>query len=212
MPIGPSVPALLDAEGHEIVIPHEPEIRPMTAIKHVVLQSSLTNLEAAGHFARYASQASPELIQEIRTGLASAWSPIELAHAHYKACDALMLSSDELQHLGQRVGHKLQSTALVTSAKKVRDDDYDIWNAAGSMHRMWARMYQGGSVQVSKLGPKEKLLELRGFPLLCYRHYRHATLAVLTAAHAALGNQLLSVRIVGYREGRDEVQIRMNWG
>lgn len=194
------------------MIPHEREIQPLSAIKHVVLQSSLTNLEAAGHLERYTRHAPTGLIDEIRGGLASAWTPIALAHAHYKACDALTLSTEELAQLGQRVGDKLQSTALVTTAKKARDEDYDIWTAAGALHRMWGRMYQGGSVQVAKLGAKEKLIELRGFTLMCYRHYRHATLAVLTAANAALGNQLQSIQIEGYREGRDELQIRMTWG
>jgi hypothetical protein len=96
------------------------------------------------------------------------WTPIEIANAHYQACDELALSVDEVSAVGQRVGGQLQG-AFVSGAKKVRDRDFDLWSAIGPLHRVWARIYQVGSVQIVKLGPKEQLTELRGFPLARYR-------------------------------------------
>jgi hypothetical protein len=202
---------LLDSEGHEIIVPHERELRPVSAVKNVVLQSSLTQLEKFGLYQRYAERVEPGVIAEIRAGLASGWSPVKLAHAHYKGCDAMGVSSEELSQLGQRVGDKLQQTSLVSAAKKSRDLHDDGWHGTGALHRMWARLYQGGSVQVVKLGATDKLVELRGFGLTTYHYYRHGTLAVLTAANAALATRV-QVGIVGYREARDELQIRVTWG
>jgi hypothetical protein len=206
----PESPAL-DSEGHEILFPHEREIRPVTAVKNVLLQSSLVQLERIGLYERYSARVAPEVVAEIRAGLASGWSPVELAHAHYGACDAMALSAAELAQLGKSVGDKLQETSLISAAKKTRDIRHDGWSETGALHRMWARLYQGGSVQVVKVGPTDKIIELRSFGLTTYRYVRHASLAVFGAANAAIGTKLQSARIVSYREARDELQIRLTW-
>lgn len=195
----------------EIIIPHEREVRPTTAVKYALLHSSLKKLEELGFLHRYMQLADPQVVEQVRSGLPSAWAAIELAHAHYGACDELALSADELSRIGWWVGDSVQATMLVSTAKKTRAADFEVWSAVGQLHRMWARLYQGGSVQVVKLGPKKKLLEIKGFTLNRHRYFRHAQLAALAATYAAVGNQVDSVKIVHYHGATDELQIGISW-
>lgn len=201
----------IDLEPDAIVIPHEREIQPVSAVKHLVIQTSLAMLQRTGLFQRYRELIDPSVLQELQTALASAWAPIVLADAHYRACDDLGLTTEQLSALGQGVGVRLQETSLVTAAKKNRDSDFDLWNEVGSLHRMWARLYQGGSALIAKLGPKDLLIELRGFSLNRYRYHRYAQLASIGAAFTALGVQLESIKVASYSAANDETQIRVVW-
>lgn len=207
----PSLSMPEDLETNEIIVPHGADIHPVTAVKNVVLLSSLTQLENGGHLERYTELVDPEVLERVRSGLATEWAPIELAEAHYQACDGLGLNDDELAELGRRVGDRLQATTLVSSAKKVRELGFDHWEAGGSLYRMWARLYQGGSVQVVKVAARAKVLELVGFRLGRYRYYRNAQLFVIRAAHEALGAHLESVRNLSYNAVRDEMRVRIAW-
>ncbi len=198
-------------EGREIVIAHEREVRPCTAVRNVVIQSSLSQLQDAGYYERYLTLIDPDRLQALLSSFAPGWTPIELALAHYEACDKLGLTQEEHAKLGQRIGARLQETALVTAAKRSRDADFDLWNATGNLHRMWARLYQGGSCQVVKLGPKDKLVELRAFALSRYRYYRNAQLAGIGAAYEALGARLETLRVLSYNAARDELTFRFTW-
>lgn len=203
--------ASLTPEGREIVFPHERDIKPCTAVRNVVIQSSLAQLQDAGYYERYLKLIDPQRLQELLSSLAPGWTPIDLAHAHYGACDKLGLGQEEVQKLGQRIGSRLQETALVSAAKRNRDADFDLWTAAGALYRMWARLYQGGSCQVIKLGPKEKLVELRAFALSRHRYYRYAQLAGIGAAYEALGVKIETLKIVSYNPAHDELSFRLTW-
>jgi len=198
-------------DAREIVIPHERDIRPVTAIRNVVIQSSLAQLQGAGYYARYLRLMDPKVLEELTSSLAPGWTPIELAHAHYGACDKLELTQEEHMKLGQRIGSRLQETALVSGAKRNRDADFDVWTESGALHRMFARLYQGGSCQIVKLGPKDQLVEMRSFSLSRYRYYRHAQLAGMGAAYEALGVRFETLKIASYNPAREEVTFRLTW-
>jgi hypothetical protein len=195
----------------EVVIPHDPKAGPVSAVRNVLLQSSLGNLKASGYYDRYVQLIAPELLAQLLSSLGPGWIPVELASAHYEACENLMLSARELAKVGSQVGDRLQETALVSSAKKARDADFDLWEALSSLHRMWGRLYQGGSVQVVKLGAREKLLELRGFSLTRFHYFRQATLTAIGASYSALGPRMTSVRIQSYSPKTHEMVVRSSW-
>jgi hypothetical protein len=198
-------------EGREIIIPHEREIRPCTAVRNVVIQSSIAQLQDAGYYDRYLSIIDPQVLKDLLSSFSPGWTPIELAQAHYAACDKLELTQEEQAALGQRIGSRLQETVLVSAAKRTRDSAFDLWTATGQLHRMWARLYQGGSVQVVKLGPKDKLVELRAFSLSRYRYYRNAQLAGIGAAYEALGARVEWLKVVSYNLARDELTFHFSW-
>lgn len=199
------------AAEREIFIAHLPELQPVTAVKNVLLQVSIAQLKSSGLFEQYEALVDPAVPAQILASLALSWTPIELALAHYGACENMMLRSEQLSGIGGRVGDRLQETSFVSAAKKTQESQVDVWSEVGAMHRMWARQFQGGSVQVAKHGPNDMSLELRGFRLNKFRYYREAQLAAIGAAYRALGVGILPLKIAYYSASRDELAIRIRW-
>lgn len=199
------------AEGGEIRIAHAPHSRPVTAVKNVLLQASLARLKETGLYPRYAAIVAPGVPEQIESNLAMSWMPVEVAVAHYGACESMVLDAEQVTDVGTGVGERVKETQLVTSSKKTREEDTSNWDNMGSLYRIWARSFQGGSVQIVKLGAKDMLLEQRGFVLTQYRYYRQAQLAVLRSSFEAFGMQVTSLKTTSYSAARDEVAIRLTW-
>jgi hypothetical protein len=195
----------------EIVAPHTEPTQPVSEVKNVLLQASLQQLHVTGLHQRYLAHVDPGVPEQISTILAMSWAPVELAVAHYRACDALTLGNDVLGDLGARVGERMQETLLVSSAKKVPTGVSDVWASFGALHRMWPRHYRGGSVQVAKLSEYEMELELREFVLTTFRYFRQAQLAAIAKAFEAIGAHEPVVKVVQYSGARDELTLRITW-
>jgi hypothetical protein len=198
-------------QSREILIPHSPTVTPLTAVKNVFIQSSLAGLKANGYWDRYVRLIDPAVLAQLESSMGPGWIPLELVTPHYEACDGLALRTQELNQIGSQVGHRLQEAVLVSSAKRERAVDFDMWAVMLSLHRMWARLYQGGSVQVVKLGPREKLIETRGYSLFQFHYYRQTSLAAFGAAYSALGAQVTSVKIQSYNPKTHEMVVRTSW-
>lgn len=212
---GPRIPSHFTGvrfDTREIIIPHDRAAGPLRAVRNVLLQSSLAELRALGHYERYATLIDRKtLAQLVEASLAPGWIAVELAHAHYDACDRLELTDEQLSAIGDRVGERVQAALLVSLAKKVREPGFDLWSEIGPLSRMWARVFDGGSVQTSKLGPCDELVEERGFSLFRYDYYRAGHLAVLKASHRALGIDARA-QIVAYDPQNDDLVARVTWG
>jgi hypothetical protein len=201
--------SILPAQG-EVVIPHDADIKPLTAVRNTLLQLSLGQLRDRGHFELYSKHIDPNILQELSSNLAPSWVGIELAHAHYQACDAMDLTSDELGGLAQGVGGRIGETSIIMAAKD-RGDAFDLWAVLGQLHRAWKRVFQGGSVQIVKLGPTEELIELCGFSLNRHHYFRHGNLAAVAAAHETVGIRITSTRIVRYDPAKHDVTMHVTW-
>lgn len=198
-------------DTREIIIAHERDARPLRAVRNVLIQSSLAELRTLGHYAAYEGLIQRQVLDRlIEASLAPGWIPVELAHAHYEACDRLKLTVEQLGEMGNRVGERVQAALLVSLAKKVRQLDFDLWSEIGPLHRMWARVFDGGSVQICKLGSNDELVEERGFSLFRHAYYREAHLAVLQASHRALGVDA-KASIASYNPRSDDLTVRITW-
>lgn len=198
-------------QDREIIVPYDRAVVPLTAVRNVLLQSSLAELKALGHYDRYASVIAPSALDRLLSSLGPGWIPAELALAHYQACDDLLLSEAELEEMGRRVGVRIQETVLISLAKTVKPTNFDLWLATGVLHRMWARVFQGGTSQVSKLGPKNMLIESQGYLLHRFRYYRSAHVAVLRAIYEVLGARVSSLKVARYSPQRDELVVQVTW-
>ncbi len=194
-----------------IVFAHTADSRPVTAVKNVLIQTSLGQIQNAGFYERYSKLIEPQVLEQLLSSVGPGWVPIELADSHYAACDRLNLSIAELKMLGSGVGDRLQKATLVSAAKKDRQTSVDVWAELGSLHRMWDRQYQGGSVQVMQVGPQEMLIELRGFVITRHTYFRNAMVPAMRATFLALGVRLDSSKISKYVAERDEATYQLHW-
>jgi hypothetical protein len=183
----------------------------VNAIRGGLIQSSFSQLRDHGYFERYKAHIDPSILQELTSTLVPSWVSIDLAHAHFSACDALSLSQDEMDKLGQGTGQRVRQMSLVLPGRKTEESKVDLWSIVGQLHRGWARVYQGGSVQVVKLGPKEQLLEMCGFALTRHRYFRLGNLSALRAAYENSGIQIRSAKLGKYDPLTHDLSLHFSW-
>lgn len=199
------------AETREVLIAHDPESGPLTAVRNVIVQSSLAELKQHGHYEAYTKLMDPGVLEQLLFSLAPGWIPFDLAFAHYEACERLGLSDQHFAAMGRSVGGRVQETVLVSARKKAQEPGHDLMQSIGSLGRMFPRLFQGGSVQVVKVGPQALLYEERGFKLNCFNYYRQGHVAAVRAAHEALGVKIVELRALSYKAATDELVVRVEW-
>lgn len=158
----------------EVVVPHNDRVVPVTMVRSMLLQSSLAALRQKGYLDAYLAKLEQPYHEQLLSSAGPGWSPIELACAHYRACEALGLGQSELFDLGYAVGERLESTFLVTAGKTLRGAGVTPWTVIAPLHRMGTRVFQGGSGQITKVGPKDLVIELRGTVLSQFEYFRIA--------------------------------------
>ncbi|HKP64580.1 MAG TPA: hypothetical protein VJV78_47920 [Polyangiales bacterium] len=200
------------APSSELVIPHDPHAGPVTSVKNLVLQFSIAQLQAHGHYEAYTKVIDAAVLSDLLARLGPGWVPVKYAIRHFEAVDRLQLSQEQIDQLGKTVGDRIQHTTLVSAAKRSREEGFDVWSSVGQLHRMWSRLYQGGSVQISKIGPTDQLISRRGYPMNRFRYYRLAQLGAFAAAYAALGTELTTREVLEVDTALDEVTFHVGWG
>jgi hypothetical protein len=194
----------------DVFIPHDVQPHPMTAVRNSVLQGSLTLLRQGDLYERYAKLVDPAVLLQISTNVTPYWVPIEVVDEHYRACDAMALSAEELESLGRAAGEISRKTAIVV-AQPDKNASFDLWPNMARLHRVWKRLYQGGSVQIVKLGDTDLLMDFRGFSLHRHRYYRYGCLAAIRSVHESVGQKIKLVQIVRHDPRTHEVTVHLAW-
>ncbi|MEY4578953.1 MAG: hypothetical protein RL701_3656 [Pseudomonadota bacterium] len=185
----------------------------MTAVRSVLLQSSLDELKHLGHFERYLTFMDPVAFEEL-SGLVigPGWIPAELALKHYAACDAMLLTHEQLEAMGTRVSARLHSTLLVTVARSMSNTlGGDPWTFMGPLTRLAGRVFQGTRAEIIKLGPKDMRIDVRGNTLFQFQYYRVAYSASLRARFTGFGARIVYVKFAPYNEDNAFMAVRVSW-
>jgi hypothetical protein len=161
----------------EIILPFpEPfeRLAPVSEIRSTLIASSLQSLKQRGHFERY-SQLLPATHKDtILQCIAGQWFPVAVALDHYRACDALGLSSDEQREIGSDVSRRIHETFLGVVVQMARGVGVTPWTVLVRGNQLWTRIWKGGGLQVSKLGPKDAHIEIARLSLLEIPYFRNA--------------------------------------
>jgi hypothetical protein len=175
------------------------------------LQSSVAQLRARGHFERYLARLDPDRRDILLGPHPPTWTPIDGALAHYRACERLDLSIEERVVLGEAVGDKIQGpfvAALVQSARAVGLSPYTL---LGRFDALWERLFQGGSAQVTKTGPKDVTIELVGAKLPRYDYFRTGFTGIVKAGFRLVGTRAAYAQQVGWDSRSDRFVLRVSW-
>ena len=170
-------PDALAGQEEETVVPlSSPRERlgPVTQFRSTMLTTSLNALRDHGYGDRYFELLPARHHDTVRTCFAGVWLPIDLGLAHYEACDALGLSTLEQFAIGKEVGLKIQGTFLGTMVKLAKSAGVTPWVCLGQYQRLYDRLFVGGGVIVTRLGPKEARMEGLGLPLSRIPYFRTA--------------------------------------
>jgi hypothetical protein len=147
-----------------ILVPTPLRPERATAVRGTVLMASQEALKKGGFFDRYANNIEDayrkKLLDEI---VPNTWLGIDLAMAHYRACEALGLDATVIQEMGTAVGDRINSV-FVKSLIRLASGAVQPWFAWELAPRVWARAWKGSAVGVRKMGPTEARVDVVGFP------------------------------------------------
>lgn len=177
----------------------------------MLVQSSLAELKLIGFYERYAACIDARSLAAIADQIGPGWLSLELAMAHYRACDDIGISDAEIEQLGGTAGEKLARTLTVPTASSGPESALSPWSLVGAFERLGKRIYDGGSIQYVKLGPKQLYIENIGNPLFSVHYYRVAHLAFMRRSFETLGANVVDARITKFRASGAMIEVSLAW-
>jgi hypothetical protein len=141
------------------------DVPPVTHVRSTLITSSLRALGECELLDRYFGVLAHDVTDDIRGAIPGVWLPVNVAMAHYRACEALELSAAQQFEMGRRVGAKIQGTLLGTLVVVGKQAGMTPWVFLERLDRLYERLAVGGAVQVSRLAEKDALVEIYKAPV-----------------------------------------------
>lgn len=154
----------------------------VTHLRSTLIGSSVRTLRERGLLERYLRCLPRAYHEELLAPLAPSWIPIEIAEAHYKSCQDMALSEDELCALWQAVLSNVTHTMIAQFLRSGRALGGTPWHSLGQAERLFSRVHRGGAVRVTRRGPKEALIESRGCSLYRIPYFASGYTTLLRSA------------------------------
>jgi hypothetical protein len=146
-------------------------VEPCRRVRSTLLFGSLRALRAHGHGDAYAARIRPAVPEAFSSLGVPQWLPLDVAEAHYAACDALGLDVEEMLRIGASVAPTAASGVQVI-LQAARTTGATPWTALERAPKYWNRMYDGSALEISKRGPKDASVVIRRNALARYAYWR----------------------------------------
>jgi hypothetical protein len=195
----------------EIIIGHMAPVGVASQVRSTLLQSSLATLKTEGHYERYLTLLDSRHRDTILGAISPAWLPVEVALAHYEACDALELGHEQLVAIGERVGDRVQGSFMETLTRAARNMGVTPWVLLKRFDVLWGRLLQGGSFELTRTGPKDLTIEIRSALLPRFAYFRHAFCGVVRAGFKYVGTRVAYVKLGRWDPRTDSFSMHAAW-
>jgi hypothetical protein len=195
----------------QILIAHTEPVARVSSVRSTLLQGSLQAIREFGLYERWSAQLGEAERALIVDSIAPTWLPIEVALAHYEACDRMGVDEAQQAQIGAAVGARVQGTLLGTAGKLARNVGVTPDVAARCFSPLWARLFQGGSLQIEQAGPKDLMLEFRQSVLPRCPYYRGTLCGNVRSSAQLLGVKVAYSKQLAYDAGKDRLQIKLSW-
>jgi serine/threonine protein kinase len=136
------------------------------------ITASQATLRGLGAWDRYEAAIDPQHRAALVAAVAGVWMPMDVARAHYTACDTLGFSESELVEIGRSAMRRANATTLSLVSRMAQGVGVTPWTALAQTPRFRAATLDGGFIGIAKLGPKEARVEYVGYPLAGIRYNR----------------------------------------
>jgi hypothetical protein len=170
--------------------------------------SSRESLRAAGFEERYLGNLRQHR-DEVLTCSPNGWLPMRVARAHYLACDAIGLTSQQVVEIVRGTGspkRKSWYTKFVLGAGSPKGTP---WEALARLDRMWLGSANGGALTVFRTGAKQARVECLGCELFEIGYFRQAMRTVFLSMLEHFGGTAI-VRI-GPPPAPGECHFHLHW-
>jgi hypothetical protein len=136
------------------------------------ITASQATIRGLGVWAKYEAALNPEHRAAVLAAVAGVWMPMDVARAHYSACDSLGFDEAQLVEIGRAAMRRANATTLSLVSRMAQGAGVTPWTALGQAPRFKAATLDGGFVAVARLGPKEARVDYVGYPLAGIRYNR----------------------------------------
>ena len=152
----------------EVIVPPVASFAPATEVRGTLLATSLAMVRERGMEAAYFAALEPNFHDAVRSVLAQAWLPMEVAIAHYRAMGRVFPAMHEQIDNGKIVSERTQNAYLRTIVRALHaTGSLDIPAAVRRLPAVVERMVRGGGVAAAyRTGRKDVRIELSGYPFL----------------------------------------------
>lgn len=177
--------SMVSRERDEPVAHYESAGGPtVVQVRGSLIASSLQTLRELKLFDTYLERLPKDRHEPILFALASSWLPLDVAMAHYGACEAMELPEAELVKIGEHVSGRIMGTFLGTLLRSSRQLGASTTPLVPlrQYHRLWDRLLVGGGCTVQSSGLKDVSIESRGVPMFRYRYFRIAYTGLIKGA------------------------------
>jgi hypothetical protein len=174
-----AVPRLSESDAIAPFTTAKEHVRPTTMFRSTWLTSSLRALRDRKLEKAYFAKLPAKYHASVANSVAGVWLPLEVAEAHYAACDALQLPLSDILEIGKTVTRFAHKTSYSFALRLVTDVGVTPWACFAIQRRLWNQVWVGGDVATFKLGPKEARVEVAGWPCARFAYCRIAIRGVL---------------------------------
>ena len=150
-----------------------------THFRSTWLTSSIRAFREQNLLDRYLQALPKQHHEEVLGSIAGVWLPIDIAMAHYAACDAMLLARDEQIAIGRGVTTFAHRTSYSLALRAAKAGGATPWACFAIQPRLWLQVWRGGDVATYKTGPKEARVEIVGWPCAEFAYVRRAMHGVL---------------------------------
>ena len=200
----------MDATGGQIILAYPARVTPVRNVRSTLLLAVRSSLQESGHYDAYCEALPTAHRALILQTVAGLWIPIEVAMVHYGALDSLLLSTESQMRLGGATFERIRGTLLGTMLRFANDAGVTPWTLLPQLQRFWNRAFDGGGLQVVKVGPKEALgccvqTEMSNSP-----YFRNALRGLLSAVMGLFCRKAYVQELRAPRE-RGSMGLKMQW-
>jgi hypothetical protein len=154
-------------------------VAPASRVRGSWIASSIRALRAHGRFDTYVALLPATHREALLEASSQQWLSIDALMAHYQACDSLDFAPFEIVKLGAEAVRHATGPLVATAAKLAGTLEPTPWTVLGQSQKLWDRVFVGGGISVTRLGPRDARVELVGFPGWRFRYCRIGMRGVL---------------------------------
>jgi hypothetical protein len=163
----------------DVILALPEPVVPARHARSTVLLSSIAGIRETGRYDDYVNLLPVAHRPMLLSAVVGSWVPMNVAMAHYEACDALGFMVEQQLANGRSTFDKTRGIFMGTMLRMARESGVTPWNIIPYFQRFWERGYDGGGIRAIKLGPKEARIDVVQVPLLECRYYRNALRGLL---------------------------------
>jgi hypothetical protein len=186
------------------------KLPPTSQFRSTWIVSSQNALKHRALFDRYLDLLPPQHRETLAVAIVGGWMPIDVAAAHYEACEELGLSAGDQLEIGRAVSRYLDNTLLSTAVRLARTTGATMWTPISQLHRLWDRMFVGGGVCAFKIAEKEARVEIHECTLAPIGYFRTGLRGVLLGVGEHFSKKLYINEIPRVSSGTSVV-FRASW-